>query len=133
VFDVENLNSRDSPEKKLALIAKRLRSNTGKNVAAISEPVKTFKKGKKSCGPERQWSKVTTPSEPKKKNLKRKAVFSSDSEFEEEQHAIACSGASSKKSVKRKRIPQDVPPIPTDNISFHRVENADMWRFVLKT
>ncbi|MCI43885.1 envelope-like protein, partial [Trifolium medium] len=49
-----------------------------------------------------------------------------------EQHAIASAGASSKKSVGRKKIPQNVLAVPIDNISFHHVENAFRWRFVLQ-
>ncbi|PNX56660.1 envelope-like protein, partial [Trifolium pratense] len=52
----------------------------------------------------------------------------SNTEFEEDQHATP----SSKKSVKKKRIPQDVSHVPIDNISFHRVENVDKWKFVIK-
>jgi hypothetical protein len=35
----------------------------------------------------------------------RKAISFSDSEFDEEQHAIVSAGASSKKSMGRKKIP----------------------------
>ncbi|MCI49404.1 envelope-like protein, partial [Trifolium medium] len=73
VVDVDNLTSRDSPAEKNSppSMAKRLRSNSGKAVATADEVAKTPKKGKKSYGPKKQWSKVT-PTEPKKKNLKRK-------------------------------------------------------------
>ncbi|MCI64603.1 hypothetical protein A2U01_0085861, partial [Trifolium medium] len=66
-------------------IAKRLRSQSGKAVTSIVTSAKPAKSTKKtiSVGPKRQWSKVVPPSETKKKGLKRKAVESSDSDFEE--------------------------------------------------
>ncbi|MCI23688.1 hypothetical protein A2U01_0044870, partial [Trifolium medium] len=103
---------------------RRLRCNAGKSVPVYSVPVKTTKE-KKIYGLKRQWSKVTGSSEPKKKLFKRKTISSSDSEFEEDQHATTSPASSSKKSVKKKRIPQDVSPVPIDNISFHHVENVD--------
>ncbi|MCI65317.1 hypothetical protein A2U01_0086575, partial [Trifolium medium] len=83
---------------------RRLRSNAGKGVAVSNVPVKTAKE-KKIYGLKRQWSKITRLSEPKKKLLRRKTISSSDLEFEEDKHATASPAASSKKSVKKKRIP----------------------------
>ena len=128
VIYVDNLNL---TERTPASSTRRLRSNAGKGVAVSNVPVKTAKE-KKIYGLKRQWSKITRPSEPKKKLLRRKTISSSDSEFEEDQHATASPAASSKKSVKKKRIPQDVSPVPIDNISFHRFENVDRWKFVIK-
>ncbi|PNX58653.1 envelope-like protein, partial [Trifolium pratense] len=128
VIYVDNLNL---TERTPASSTRRLRSNAGKGVDVSNVPVKTAKENK-IYSLKRQWSKITGPSEPKKKLLWRKTISSSDSEFEEDQHATASPAASSKKSVKKKRIPQDVFPVPIDNISFHCVENVDTWKCVVK-
>ncbi|PNX59369.1 hypothetical protein L195_g051382, partial [Trifolium pratense] len=125
VIDGDNLNL---TERTPTPSTRWLRSNVGKSMVVSSVPVKTAKK-KKIYGLKRQWSKITGPSEPKKKILKRKVVSSSDLEFEDEQYATAFATTSSKKSVKRKRIPQ-VSLVPIENISFHRVENADRWNWI---
>ncbi|MCI84940.1 hypothetical protein A2U01_0106218, partial [Trifolium medium] len=44
-------------------------------------------------GPPRIWNKGVSPSEKRKKSLKRKDVSSSDSEFAVDEDAIATSGA----------------------------------------
>ncbi|PNX68518.1 hypothetical protein L195_g064016, partial [Trifolium pratense] len=74
----------------------------------------------------KRWSKVTVPSESKKKIVKRKTVSSSDSDYEEDQDAgaspEASPAASPLKSAKRKRMAPNVPSVPIDNVSFHCVE-----------
>jgi hypothetical protein len=40
-------------------------------------------------------------------------------------------GAYEKKSVRKKKIPQRVPDVPIDNISFHSLENVARWKFVV--
>ncbi|MCI43043.1 hypothetical protein A2U01_0064280, partial [Trifolium medium] len=42
----------------------------------------------------------------------------SDSEFEEETVEVT-TGGSSRKTMKGKKVPLNVPPAPLDNISFH--------------
>ncbi|MCI63921.1 hypothetical protein A2U01_0085178, partial [Trifolium medium] len=81
-------------------IAKRLRSNSGKAVAFVSEPAKTTRAAKKGSlkpvlyGPKKAWSKGVTSTEPKKKNLKRKEASSSDSDFDVEPDVTTTGGTS---------------------------------------
>jgi len=70
--------------------------------------------------------------EKKKKSLKRKAPEDSDSEYDVVQDAASSFEASMPKSIKKKKIPQNVPAVPIDNISFHHVENAVRWKFFLQ-
>ncbi|PNX59795.1 putative envelope-like protein, partial [Trifolium pratense] len=109
-------------------ITRRLRSSTGKGIATSSE--------KAAFGPRKQWSKVTVPSESKKKIVKRKTISSSDSDYEEDQDAGASPAvspaASPQKSAKRKIMAPNVPSVPIDNVSFHCVEYVDRWKFVVK-
>ncbi|XP_045822037.1 uncharacterized protein LOC123914921 [Trifolium pratense] len=123
VIDVESLQFKSTPR---AGISRRLRSNTGKDIATPSEATKT------KIGPKKRWSKVTVPSESKKKTVKRKTVSYSDSDYEEDQDAEASPAASPQKSAKRKRMAPNVPSVPIDNVSFHCVENVDRWKFVVK-
>ncbi|XP_045807644.1 uncharacterized protein LOC123901690 [Trifolium pratense] len=123
VIDVENLQVKSTPR---AGISRRLRSNTGKDIATPLEATKT------KIGPKKQWSKVTVPSDSKKKNVKRKTVSSSDSDYEADQDAEASPAASSQRSAKRKRMAPTVPSVPIDNVSFHCVEYVDRWKFVVK-
>ncbi|XP_045831268.1 uncharacterized protein LOC123922614 [Trifolium pratense] len=123
VIDVESLQFKSTPR---AGISRRLRSNTGKDIATPSEATKT------KIGPKKRWSKVTVPSESKKKNVKRKTVSSSDSDYEADQDAEASPAASSQRSAKRKRMAPTVPSVPIDNVSFHCVEYVDRWKFVVK-
>ncbi|MCI53854.1 hypothetical protein A2U01_0075101, partial [Trifolium medium] len=94
-------------------------------VATASQQAHTPSKGKKAAtpkpvkfGPPRSSSKVTTSSDIGKNNLKRKEPPSSDSEFEEEAVKIT-TGGSSRRTVRGKKVPQNVPPAPLDNVSFH--------------
>ncbi|MCI94732.1 hypothetical protein A2U01_0116030, partial [Trifolium medium] len=64
-------------------IAKRLRSSSGQVVPSASVPVKTKRKTI-GVGPKKGWSKVIVPADKRKKNLKRKDVPSSDSEYDVE-------------------------------------------------
>ncbi|XP_045810736.1 uncharacterized protein LOC123905146 [Trifolium pratense] len=123
VIDVESLQFKSTPR---AGITRRLRSNTGKDIATPSEATKT------TIGPKKRWSKVTVPSESKKKIVKRKTVSSSDSDYEEDQDAGASPEASPLRSAKRKRMAPNVPSVPIDNVSFHCVEYVDRWKFVVK-
>ncbi|MCH81159.1 envelope-like protein [Trifolium medium] len=139
VINVDNLNSGGSPAEKTSApsIAKRLRSNSGKDVATASEPIKTTKEtrntGKKPMyGPPKAWSKGVPPSEKKKKHLKRKEISTSDSDFDVESDVIATTITFFRKSVGGKKVPQNVPSVPMDNISFHHEESAPRWKFVCK-
>ncbi|MCH84851.1 envelope-like protein [Trifolium medium] len=117
-------------------MSKRLRSNSGKGVATASQPATTPRKEKKAAsskpvnyGPPRSSSKVTTSSARGKNSLKRKEPPSSDSELEE--GAVkATTGGSSRKTVKGKKVPQNVPPAPLDNVSFHFEDGSSKWRFI---
>ncbi|MCI47680.1 hypothetical protein A2U01_0068922, partial [Trifolium medium] len=92
---------------------------SGKVVASVVTSAKPAKSTKKivSIGPKKQWSKVVPPSETKKKGLKRKAVESSDSDFEET--IVVASSGTSRKTFGGKKIPINVPHAPLDNVSFH--------------
>ncbi|MCI55799.1 hypothetical protein A2U01_0077050, partial [Trifolium medium] len=85
----------------------------------------TPSKGKKAAtpkpvkyGPPKSSSKVTSSSSKGKKGLKRKEPLSSDSEFEEETVEVR-PGGFSRKTMKGKKVPLNVPPAPLDNVSFH--------------
>ncbi|XP_045797063.1 uncharacterized protein LOC123891267 [Trifolium pratense] len=128
VIDVDNFNSsgvRQPP----ASMSRRLRSSASKEKDVSGTPAKTPQKKATVVGPKKQWSKVIGPSESKKKSLKRKVVSSSDSDFEDD--AAAPIAASSQKAAKKKKTVEDIPPVPIDNISFHRVENAERWKIVV--
>ncbi|MCI06580.1 envelope-like protein, partial [Trifolium medium] len=117
VIDVDDLVSGERSGKKTPVpsIVKRLRSNSGKAVATACEPGKKTKKGKKSStplkhvlyGPKKTWSKAVQFVEPKKKNLKRKEISSSDSDFDVETDATTSTGTS-RKSIGGKKIPLNV-------------------------
>ncbi|PNX64992.1 hypothetical protein L195_g054308, partial [Trifolium pratense] len=117
--------------------SKRLRSNSGKDVATPSQKSNTPKEGKKTStpakkavkfGPPRSASKVTTSGK-EKKNLKRKEPVSSESEFEEE-IVKTTTGGSSRKTVKGRKVPLNVPSAPLDNVSFHFEDGPTRWKFV---
>jgi hypothetical protein len=59
----------------------------------------------------------------------------SESEAEEEDQDVKLNvvyiGAFDKKSVGKKKIPQGVPYVPIDNISFHSLENVARWKYVM--
>ncbi|XP_057444277.1 uncharacterized protein LOC130736461 [Lotus japonicus] len=62
----------------------------------------------------------------KKKKVSR-VDLESDSDVEADVLDITASG---KKKFSGKRVPQDVPSVPLDNVSFHAAENALKWKFV---
>ncbi|MCH88394.1 envelope-like protein, partial [Trifolium medium] len=118
--------------------SKRLRSNSGKGVATSSQKTNTPSKGKKNStpakkpvnfGPPRSASKVNVSSAKGKKSSKRKEPLSSDSEIEEEAVKVT-TGGSSRKTVKGKKVPLNVPPAPLDNVSFHFEDGSTKWRYV---
>ncbi|MCH84151.1 envelope-like protein, partial [Trifolium medium] len=66
------------------------------------------------------------------KNTKRKAASSNDPDFEEDittTEAVS-TGQASRKSIKGRKVPANVPPAPLDNISFHHESWVLRWRFV---
>jgi hypothetical protein len=133
VVDVENLVD-EEPISKAFGIAKRLRSNKGKAVAAMVEtpqPVKKPKGKGVSVGPKKAWSKVT-PKTSAVKTRKRKAESSSESDHnvEEDVSNIPATSSVVKKTVKR--VPPVVKFVATDNISFHYPEYASRWKFVFQ-
>jgi hypothetical protein len=148
------VNVEESPIKEIPSdgIAKRLRTRNGKASVSTSAPRKEEKTAKKTglkpqlYGPKKSWSKGTVSSE-KKKNLKRKAPPSSDSEYDVEQdvkdildseddnrqnvgHDVVSIGLSGRKKIHGKKIPQNVPDAPMDNVSFHSLAFAHRWNFV---
>ncbi|MCI40920.1 envelope-like protein, partial [Trifolium medium] len=79
--------------------------------------------------------------------LKRKAPPSSDSEYDEEtddpdiedseedmrqdvRHNVINIGISGRKKIGGKKIPQNIPDAPVDNVSFHSLKFAHRWNFV---
>ncbi|MCH84665.1 envelope-like protein, partial [Trifolium medium] len=130
IMDVDDCDSIDQPlhETFGGSIAKRLRNRSGKVVPSASVPAKTTKKTT-VIGPKKGWSKVVVPSEKNKKNLNRKSVPSSDSEYDVEQD-VPDILPSAKKKTGGKKIPQNVVDAPLDNVSFHSLESAQRWKFV---
>ncbi|MCI62887.1 hypothetical protein A2U01_0084144, partial [Trifolium medium] len=61
-------------------------------------------------GPKRTWSKGIPPVEPKKKNLKRKEVSSSGSDFVIEEDAVEIASTSAKASGGGRKRARTVPP-----------------------
>ncbi|PNX89339.1 hypothetical protein L195_g045458, partial [Trifolium pratense] len=120
-----------------ASIARRTRSRAGKDKATAGthvhkakpdKPEKLFGK-KVMTGPPRTKSKVIPTVEVKKKNLKRKAPPSSDSDFEKET-SVATSGGTSRRSVKGRKVPVIVPYVPLNNVSFHLENGPTRWKYV---
>ncbi|XP_057452484.1 uncharacterized protein LOC130744312 [Lotus japonicus] len=69
----------------------------------------------------------------KKTTVKKKKVsrveLDSDSDVEADVLDIT---AFERKKFSGKRIPQDIPSIPLDNVSFHAAENAIKWKYVFQ-
>ncbi|XP_050915932.1 uncharacterized protein LOC127131031 [Lathyrus oleraceus] len=124
-FDDESMSVEG---KNVALgIAKRLKNRKRKVVVSTSKPSKA---SKKSAGFRyvKEWSKVVTPAT-KKRSVKRKDVPLSDSEYDVEQNVQGIM-PSPKKGVDGKKIPVNMPEVPTENILFHPVENVEKWKYV---
>ncbi|XP_045791760.1 uncharacterized protein LOC123886487 [Trifolium pratense] len=100
------------------------KANPPKEGRKTSTPAKKAVK----FGPPRSASKVTTSGK-EKKNLKRKEPVSSESEFEEE-IVKTTTGGSSRKTVKGRKVPLNVPSAPLDNVSFHFEDGPTRWKFV---
>ncbi|MCI51603.1 hypothetical protein A2U01_0072847, partial [Trifolium medium] len=81
IVDVDDCDSIDQPlNKTFGGITKWLRSRSGQAVPSASVPAKITRKTT-GIGPKKGWSKAVVPIVNKKKNLKRKDVPSSDSEY----------------------------------------------------
>ncbi|MCI76457.1 hypothetical protein A2U01_0097727, partial [Trifolium medium] len=69
-------------------------------------------------GPKRTWSKGIPPVKSKKKNLKRKEVSSSDSEFVIEEDDVEDAGTSAKPVAEERKRARTIPYVPIYNVSF---------------
>ncbi|WJX12364.1 hypothetical protein P8452_02874 [Trifolium repens] len=113
---------------------------------------------KKMYGPVRRSSRVEIPAKQQKKASKRKPIELSDSDFDAEENAPPISTASKPKTPKKRKIaadataedaaahapsivsakkkkagrsiPQNVPDVSMDNVSFHFSASAAKWKFV---
>ncbi|MCI41639.1 hypothetical protein A2U01_0062872, partial [Trifolium medium] len=110
-------------------IGRRLRSRTPKPTPTDVITPAVTKKGKDSSlkpvkyGPMRTWSKGTSPSENKKKPLKRKSSPSSESDYDVEKDAPSIK-TPVKKIMTAKKPPPEVEEVPCDNVSFHKAAYA---------
>ncbi|KAK2451769.1 hypothetical protein QL285_010794 [Trifolium repens] len=144
---------KSSKKKKVA--AEATKSPKKKKVA--SEAATSTKK-KKMYGPVRRSSRVEIPAKQKQQGSKRKTINLSDSESDAEEDAPPISTASKQKTPKKRKtaaavsaedavvnapgilstqkkkagrsIPQNVPEVPMDNVSFHFSNSAAKWKFV---
>ncbi|KAL5147143.1 hypothetical protein HKD37_06G016882 [Glycine soja] len=124
LIDLEEVESDEEPiANKLAPgIAERLQSRKGKTPITRSGRIKTMaqKKSTPITPTTSRWSKVAIPSK------KRKEISSSDSDYDVELDVPDIRRA--KKSGKK--VPENVPDAPLDNISFHSIGNVERWKFV---
>ncbi|KAH1210447.1 hypothetical protein GmHk_15G044753 [Glycine max] len=124
LIDLEDVESDEEPiANKLAPgIAERLQSRKGKTPLKRSGRIKTMaqKKSTPITPTTSRRSKVAIPSK------KRKEISSSDSDDD-----VELDVSTSKKAKKSgKKVPENVPDAPLDNISFHSIGNAERWKFV---
>ncbi|KAK2456353.1 hypothetical protein QL285_003726 [Trifolium repens] len=144
-----------STKKKKNVVTDATQSSKKKKVAAEAT---TSTKKKKMYGPVRRSSRVEIPAKQKQQGSKRKTINLSDSESDAEEDAPPISTASKQKTPKKRKtaaavsaddavvnapgilstqkkkagrsIPQNVPEVPMDNVSFHFSNNAAKWKFV---
>ncbi|KAL5191242.1 hypothetical protein HKD37_04G010534 [Glycine soja] len=124
LIDLEEAESDEEPiANKLAPgIAERLQSRKGKTPIKRSGRIKTMaqKKSTPITPTTSRRSKVAIPSK------KRKEICSSDSDDD-----VELDVSTSKRAKKSgKKVPENVPDAPLDNISFHSIGNAERWKFV---
>ncbi|KAH1233042.1 hypothetical protein GmHk_09G025566 [Glycine max] len=124
LIDLEEVESDEEPiANKLAPgIAERLQSRKGKTPIKRSGRIKTMaqKKSTPITPTTSRRSKVAIPSK------KRKEISSSDSDDD-----VELDVATSKRAKKSgKKVPENVPDAPLDNISFHSIGNAERWKYV---
>ncbi|KAK2367196.1 hypothetical protein QL285_080507 [Trifolium repens] len=141
-------------KKKKNVVAEATKSPKKKKVAAEA----TTSTKKKMYGPVRRSSRVEIPAKQKKQASKRKTIDLSDSDSDAEEDAPPISTASKQKTPKKRKIaantaaenaeqnapsivstqkkkagrsiPQNVPDVPMDNVSFHFSVSAAKWKFV---
>ncbi|KAK2404716.1 hypothetical protein QL285_054026 [Trifolium repens] len=144
-----------STKKKKNVAAEATKSPKKRKVAAEAT---TSTKKKKMYGPLRRSSRVEIPAKQKQQGSKRKTINLSDSESDAEENAPAISTASKQKTPKKMKIaasvsaedavvnapgilstqkkkagrsiPQNIPDVPMDNVSFHFSNSAAKWKFV---
>ncbi|KAK2443138.1 hypothetical protein QL285_014270 [Trifolium repens] len=144
-----------STKKKKNVVAEATTSSKKKKVAAEAT---TSTKKKQMYGPVRRSSRVEIPTKQKKQGPKRKIISLSDSDSDAEENAPPISTASKQKTPKKRKIaaavtvedaevnapdivstqkkkagrsiPQNVPDVPMDNVSFHFPTSAAKWKFV---
>ncbi|KAK2445677.1 bromodomain-containing protein [Trifolium repens] len=144
-----------STKKKKNVAAEATKSPKKKKVA--SEATTSTKK-KKMYGPLRRSSRVEIPAKQKQQGSKRKTINLSDSESDAEENAPSIATASNQKTPKKRKIvatvstedavakapgilstqkkkagrsiPQNIPDVPMDNVSFHFSNSAAKWKFV---
>ncbi|KAK2389793.1 hypothetical protein QL285_063359 [Trifolium repens] len=144
-----------STKKKKNVAAEATTSPKKKKVAAEAT---TSTKMKKMYGPVRRSSRVEIPAKQKKQASKRKTINLSDSESDAEENAPPISTASKQRTPKKRKIaaavtiddaevnapgivstqkkkagrsiPQNIPDVPMDNVSFHFSASAAKWKFV---
>ncbi|KAK2457023.1 hypothetical protein QL285_004339 [Trifolium repens] len=143
-----------STKKKKNVADEATKSPKKKKVAAEA----TTSTKKKMYGPVRRSSRVEIPSMQKKQASKRKTIDLSDSESDAEEDVPTISMASKQKTLKKRKIavgatavdaevnapsivstqkkkagrsiPQNVPDVPMDNVSFHFSASAAKLKFV---
>ncbi|WJX64961.1 hypothetical protein P8452_49678 [Trifolium repens] len=124
----------------------------------VASEAATSTKKKKMYGPVRRSSRVEIPAKQKQQGSKRKTINLSDSESDAEKDAPPISTASKQKTPKKRKIaaavsaddavvnapgilstqkkkagrsiPQNIPDVPMDNVSFHFSNSAAKWKFV---
>ncbi|KAK2421639.1 hypothetical protein QL285_032248 [Trifolium repens] len=144
-----------STKKKKNVVTDATQYSKKKKVAAEAT---TSTKKKKMYGPVRRSSRVEIPAEQKQQGSKRKTINLSDSESDAEEDAPLITTASKQKTPKKRKtaaavsaddvvvnapgilstqkkkagrsIPQNVPEVPMDNVSFHFSNSAAKWKFV---
>jgi hypothetical protein len=139
VVDVDKLNLEDVPQTQTLgnSMAKRLRSNKGKVVPAVSQTSKktdttvteTLKRRTKSAGigPKKSWSKVMVKATAGS-SKKRKVVSSSESEYDVEKDVPNIIPSDFMKTDKKDL--QVVEDVPIDKVSFHLPSFAQRWKFI---
>ncbi|KAK2403694.1 hypothetical protein QL285_053107 [Trifolium repens] len=144
-----------STKKKKNVVTNATQSSKKKKVAAEAT---TSTKKKKMYGPVRRSSRVEIPAKQKQQGSKRKTINLSDSESDAEEDAPPIATTSKQKTPKKRKtaaavsdddavvnapgilstqkkkagrsIPQNIPEVPMDNVSFHFSNSAAKWKFV---
>ncbi|KAK2363074.1 hypothetical protein QL285_088088 [Trifolium repens] len=153
IVDVEDYDS-DLPLNMIAKDSIARTTRSGKGPATVGRSPAATKEKKKPVkrqvlyGPKKGYSKAVVPPA-KKKTQKRKEPPTSDSEYDVEQdvahiresedesaeeHNVEFDAvhieSAVKKSYGKKKIPQGIPDIPVDLISFHNPAHAGKWKYI---